>query len=149
MCRVIVPDHKNGWTDCAQIWYTDRDQLLGCRERQLEASLRSSARAGQSSTSRSLACRFQKASYWLYLYLYCTYMHSMVRPVYSKPKRDVSNCFFLRYQVNASTLVHLVVFSTFYLPTYLLSFSPNLRCYEKCASFKLVASFLQHFESMI
>ena len=37
-CRVTVPDLKNGWTDCAQIWYTDRDQLPGCRESQLEAS---------------------------------------------------------------------------------------------------------------
>ena len=55
MCRVTdlkfqvlsqVPDLKNGWTDCAQIWYTDRDQLLGCRESQLEAPSRSSALAG-------------------------------------------------------------------------------------------------------
>ena len=33
---MVVPDLKNGWTNCAQIWYTDRDQLLGCRESQLE-----------------------------------------------------------------------------------------------------------------
>ena len=30
---------------CAQIWYTDRDELVGCRESQLEATRRSSARA--------------------------------------------------------------------------------------------------------
>ena len=30
-CRVTVPDLKNGWTDCAQIWYTVRDRLVGCR----------------------------------------------------------------------------------------------------------------------
>ena len=45
-CRVTVLDLKNGWTDCAQFWYSDRDQLLGCRESLLEAFTRSSARAG-------------------------------------------------------------------------------------------------------
>ena len=30
-CRVTVPYLKNGWTDCAQIWYTIRDRLVGCR----------------------------------------------------------------------------------------------------------------------
>ena len=30
-CRVTVPDLKNCWTDCAQIWYTVRDRLVGCR----------------------------------------------------------------------------------------------------------------------
>ena len=35
--RVTVTDLKNGWVDCAQIWYTDGDQLLGYRESQLEA----------------------------------------------------------------------------------------------------------------
>ena len=35
-CRVTVPDLNSGWTDCAQIWYTDRDQLVGRRESQLE-----------------------------------------------------------------------------------------------------------------
>ena len=30
-CRVTVLDLKNGWTDCAQIWYTVRDRLVGCR----------------------------------------------------------------------------------------------------------------------
>ena len=30
-CRATVPDLKNGWTDCAQIWYTVRDRLVGCR----------------------------------------------------------------------------------------------------------------------
>ena len=43
---VPVPDIKNGWTDFAQIWHTDRDQLLGCRESQLEARPRNSARTG-------------------------------------------------------------------------------------------------------
>ena len=23
-----VPDLENGWTDCAQIWYIDRDRLV-------------------------------------------------------------------------------------------------------------------------
>ena len=33
--RVTVPDLENGWccTDCAQIWYTARDRLAGCRTR--------------------------------------------------------------------------------------------------------------------
>ena len=30
-CRVTVPDLKNVWTDCAQIWHTVRDRLVGCR----------------------------------------------------------------------------------------------------------------------
>ena len=30
-CRVTVPDLKNGWTDCDQIWYTVRDRLVGGR----------------------------------------------------------------------------------------------------------------------
>ena len=45
-CRVTAPDLKNGWTDRTQIWYTDKDQLLGCRGSQLETSPRISARAG-------------------------------------------------------------------------------------------------------
>ena len=44
--RWTDPDLKNGWTDYSQIWYADRDQLLGCRGIQLEAPSRSSARAG-------------------------------------------------------------------------------------------------------
>ena len=66
-CRATVPDVKNGWTDYAQIWYTDRVQLLGCRDSHLEAPLRSSARAG---LELSLArCRPQKASYLLLSYI--------------------------------------------------------------------------------
>ena len=30
-CRATVPDLKNGWTDCAQSWYTVMDRLEGCR----------------------------------------------------------------------------------------------------------------------
>ena len=29
-CRVTVPDLENGWTNCAQIWYTVGDRLAGC-----------------------------------------------------------------------------------------------------------------------
>ena len=53
--RVMVPDLKNGWNDCVQIWYTDRDRLVGCRASQLEAHPHSSARAGlHLSLTRSL-----------------------------------------------------------------------------------------------
>ena len=37
-CRMTVPDSKNSWTDCAQIWYTDRDWLVGCHTSQFEES---------------------------------------------------------------------------------------------------------------
>ena len=62
-CRVTVPDLKSGWTDCAQLWYTDRDQLVGCRESQLEAPLHSSARAGLNLSLARVSP--QKAPYWL------------------------------------------------------------------------------------
>ena len=45
-CSVTIPDLKNGWTDCVQIWCTETDQLAGCSESPLEAPPRSSARAG-------------------------------------------------------------------------------------------------------
>ena len=45
-CRVTVSDIKNGCADNVQIWYTDRDRLVGCRLSQLEAHPRSSTRAG-------------------------------------------------------------------------------------------------------
>ena len=68
-CRVMVPDLKNGWADCVQIWCADRDRLVGCRASQLEAHPRSSARAG---LSLSLACLSpQEASCWLTLARTC------------------------------------------------------------------------------
>ena len=39
-------DLGNGWTHCAQIWYSDGDRLIGCRASQLEARPRSSTRVG-------------------------------------------------------------------------------------------------------
>ena len=60
--RVTVPDLKNGWTDCVQVWYTDRDRLVGCRASQLEVHPRSSARAGLNLSLDRLS--HQKASYW-------------------------------------------------------------------------------------
>ena len=64
-CRVTVPDLKNGWADCVQIWYTDRERLVGCRESQLETHPRSSARAGLSLSLARLSS--QKVSYWCML----------------------------------------------------------------------------------
>ena len=62
-CRVMVPDLKNGWADCVQIWCTDRDRLVGsgCRASQLETHPRSSARAGLNLSLARLSP--QKASY--------------------------------------------------------------------------------------
>ena len=59
MCRMTVPDLKNGWADCIQIWYTDRDRLVGCRAGQLELEETHAVPhvQGQGSTSRSLVCR--------------------------------------------------------------------------------------------
>ena len=44
------PDLGNGWTDCAQIWYTVRDRLVGCRAQVSWDPFCTCARAG---------CRFQ------------------------------------------------------------------------------------------
>ena len=44
------PDLENGWTDCAQIWYTVRDRLVGCRAQVSWDPFCTCARAG---------CRFQ------------------------------------------------------------------------------------------
>ena len=60
-CTETVPDLKNGWTDCIQIWYTARDRLVGCRASQLEAHPRSFARAGLNLSLARLPP--QKASY--------------------------------------------------------------------------------------
>ena len=62
---VTVPDLKNGWADCVQIWCMGRERLVGCHASQLEAQPRRSARAG---LNPSLA-RFSplKASYWYLL----------------------------------------------------------------------------------
>ena len=49
------PDLENGWTDCVQIWYFDRDRLVRCRASQLEAHPRSSARAGLGLSLASLS----------------------------------------------------------------------------------------------
>ena len=51
----MAPDVKNGWTDCAQIWYTDRGQLVGCRASQLGAP--NAVPREQGSPSCSLVCR--------------------------------------------------------------------------------------------
>ena len=57
-CRVTVPDLKNGWADCAQIWYTDRDRLDGCPPTQFR-------RCRNCVLSLSLVCLSpQKAYYW-------------------------------------------------------------------------------------
>ena len=54
-CRVTVPDLKNGWADCFQIWYTDRDRLVGYRASQLKHT--HTVPHVQGSTSRSFVCR--------------------------------------------------------------------------------------------
>ena len=61
MCRATVPDRKNGWTDCARIWYTDRDLLVNCCASRSEAPLRSSALIA------GLTLSPQKTSYWYHI----------------------------------------------------------------------------------
>ena len=63
-CRVTVPDLKNGWTDCAQIWYTVRDRLVGGRA-QVNWRYPGAISHVQGSLSRSLRWSPQKALYWL------------------------------------------------------------------------------------
>ena len=62
-CRMTVLDLKNGWTDCAQIWYTDRDQLLGCQFswKHFTQFLRTGLKPSFARLSP------QKAPYWLVL----------------------------------------------------------------------------------
>ena len=46
-CRMPLPDLRNGWADCVQIWHTASDRLEGCFcASPLEAPSRPSARAG-------------------------------------------------------------------------------------------------------
>ena len=45
-----IPDLENGWTDCAQIWYTVGDRLVGCRAKVILDPVCTCARA---------ECRFQ------------------------------------------------------------------------------------------
>ena len=61
-----IPDLKNGWADCAQIWCTARDRLVGCRASQLEAHPYSFARAGINPSLVRLSPH--KASYWLLIF---------------------------------------------------------------------------------
>ena len=46
----LIPDLEDGWTDCAQIWYTVREQLVGCRAKVSWDPVGTCAHAG---------CRFQ------------------------------------------------------------------------------------------
>ena len=62
-CRATVPDLKNGWTDCAQIWYTVRDRLVGGRA-QVNWRYPGAISHVQGSLSRSLRWSPQKALYW-------------------------------------------------------------------------------------
>ena len=66
MCRVTVPDPENGWTDCAQIWYTIRDLLVGCCA-QVCGRYPITISHVQGPLSRSLCWLPQKALYWLFL----------------------------------------------------------------------------------
>ena len=68
-CRVTVPDLKNGWADRVQIWYKDRDRLVGCR---------ATCKSVGSIPTQFCTCRAQprlspqKASYWFQsLYFPC------------------------------------------------------------------------------
>ena len=84
-CRVTVPDLKNRWADCVQIWYMDRDRLVGCRASKLEAHPRSSARVELNLSLARLSP--QKASYSL----------NMLADVYRVRKSPV---IFLRFHKN-------------------------------------------------
>ena len=63
-CRVTALDLKNGWTDWAQLWYTVRDRLVGCRA-QVNWRYPGAISHVQGSLSRSLRWSPQKALYWL------------------------------------------------------------------------------------
>ena len=60
---MTVPDLKHGWTDCAQIWYTVKDRLVGGRAH-VNWRYPGAISHVQGSLSRSLRWSPQKALYW-------------------------------------------------------------------------------------
>ena len=79
-CSMTVPDLKNNWADCMQIWCTDRDQLVGCPASQFFIYFLFSRGSWkhthtvphvQGSTSCSLICHPKRHLTGMYGYTYC------------------------------------------------------------------------------
>ena len=70
-CRMPLPDLRNGWADCVQIWHTASDRLEGCKP------VGSTLSPFRTCRAHYLARSFfaQKAFYW---YTDCYKLHRLV-----------------------------------------------------------------------